>query len=98
MVILLHLTTDWPKDMGSVFVEDMIAKETSGWNQKDIHKAMKRVNMSQYKSPVEVVRAIKTEVSMLTKRSDDKTLAPVMADGEGELREVEDDSEAMDMD
>ena len=101
MVILLRLTTDCPKTLGSVFVEEIVAKETSGWNQTDIDDAMKRVNTMQFKSPVEIVRAIKSEVSKLTKRSDGMTAAPVEADsqaGEQEFRQKEVDSDEMDMD
>ena len=109
MVILLRLTTDCPKMMGSVFVEEIVAKETSGWNQIDMHNAMKRVNTSQFKSPVEIVRAIKSEVSKLTKSSSDVAATPALADSQGDKEEagkikenaeepVEMDGDTMDMD
>lgn len=80
MLVLLRLLTDCPKAMGSVLVEEIVAKETSGWKQSDLQHALQRINTLQFKRPVEIVRAIKLEVSKLVKSSSNET-TPVSAEG-----------------
>jgi hypothetical protein len=66
MAILLRLTADCPTTMGSVYVYQIMALEDSEWKQEELDAVMKRVNESLFQSPVEIVRAIKDEVTKST--------------------------------
>ncbi|GKY93432.1 hypothetical protein MPSEU_000310700 [Mayamaea pseudoterrestris] len=69
IVIMLKMATDCPKVNGGVSIEKMLAKENSGWRQSELDAVRKEMNELQFKRPVELYRAIKQQVSKLSKSS-----------------------------
>ena len=63
MTAVLRLTPDCPLIAGSVFLDQLVG--LGGWETDTVHAIKAKVSETQYQSPVEIVRAIKTEIQRL---------------------------------